>query len=191
MTSSLLQQSEEAHEDYQKLVDCVALGKELDVYKGKQLWRLKANNLYKKAIGEGGIDTWNDFLKLPEIGLSTSEANRLMDIYEQFVVKLEYSEKEIAQAKTKALHYLLPVAKRGEVSKETMDELLESAQHLTLSQFKEELYDAKTEYKGERTYTYMVMCKCNETGNMQKVHGLSSELIVKRLEIIDNLPEIL
>lgn len=182
MSKSLIRQSEEAHNEYVKLVDILKTGKKLDVLKGKQLWVLKSNNLFKKAVGQG-IDKWHDFLALPEIGLDNREANRLMDIYDVFVVKHKIPEDELAEAKIKSLHYLLPIARDGKV--QNVREYVQLASTLSQSDFRESVYDLKTQDLGARTYIYLIMKKCVETGTMTKVHNISSEEIKDKFDLDD------
>ena len=172
--SSLIQQAEQAHESHQRLVYLRTNAKKNFILQGRELFNLKQNNLYKKAIGEG-LESWEDYLKQPELGLSKSEAERLIQIYEKFVLFLGYTEDEVSEIPVKALHYLLPVVKKG-MDKEKVAELVESAKSLSQNEFKEAFYDAKNE-SDDRTYSYLIMKKCNETGNMTKVHGVKSELI--------------
>lgn len=179
-----LQKVDSARKEYESLVQLVELGNTLDVLKGKQLWNLKSNNLFKKAIGQG-IDDWGTFLKLPEINFSTGEANRMMEMYSVFVLDYGFPVEVVAKAKTKSLHYLLPVVKGKKLSKSEVEDMLGDATHLTQAQFKESVYDMKTDNKGDRTYTYLIMKKCNETGNMQKVHDISSEKIVETFGLQD------
>ena len=168
MSESLVKRAEDASRSYHELVETLSSARARVVYGGKLLYQLKYQNTYKAALGEG-IDTWADFLKLPEVGLSKGEAQRMMDIYEVFVKELGYSQSVIAEIPVKSLHYILPVAKEGD--KEKVDELLEDARVLTQSDFKERLFDVKNP-EGERTYEYIVMKRCKETGNMRKVHNL-------------------
>jgi hypothetical protein len=151
---------------------------------GKILWQLKANDTYQKAIGQG-IETWVDFLKQPEIGLEVREANRAMELYGTFVLKYGFSIEELSEAKTKSLHYLLPVAKSGSVNEQRIRELVESAKHLSQNQFRDSLYDAKTDDQGERTYQFVVMRRCVETGTLQRVQmeGVDIEAVFLRAGI--------
>lgn len=174
MASTLLK--DDASGVYTKLLTVLNLHRGSGLVLGQVLWQLKANNLFQKSVG-AGIETWADFLKQPEIGLDVREANRMMDLYGQFVLKLGYSVEELAEAKTKSLHYLLPLVKSDQLSKERIDELVDSAKTLTVNQFRESIYDAKTQDIGVRTYQLVLMRKCNETGTLQKVHGIESEVI--------------
>lgn len=169
----------EAHELYQQLIQLLKISRLSGIRLGQVLWQLNANELYQDAIGS--VDSWFDFLKLPEIGLSVREANRAMDMYGEFVIKLEIPMEDIADAKTKSLHYLLPLVKSDTISKERALELVEDAKHLSQAQFKENLYDAKVP-GGVRTYHFALMRKCNETGTMQKVLEVTEDMLKDSLK---------
>jgi len=173
---STLQKAEDAHQLFRALSETLKIGRMTGIVTGQMLWKLKANNAFKKAIG-AGVDTWNDFLKLPEISLEVREANRSMELYETFVVKYGYAVEDLAEAKTKSLHYLLPHAKAGVIQEERIRELVEDAKHLTQNQFKENLFDAKS--GRNRTYQFVLMRKCEETGALQKVPTVTNDMIVE------------
>ena len=63
--------------------------------------------------------------------------------------------------------------------------MLDEATHLTQAQFKGVVYYVNTQGEGNRTYMFLIMSKCNETGNMQKVHGIKSEKIVETFRLED------
>ncbi len=179
MTSSLLKQATEAHDLYKRLSENIEVIRAQGWEQGRYLYKLKKNNLFKKSIGEG-IDRWEDFLKLPEINISPSEANRLIQIYEQFILIYNFPPEAIIGAPIKNIHYLLPVLKEGKLDFDEASELLESAVLLTQKDFRDRLQEFKFPEK-TLTYTYLIMKKCNETGNMTKVHGITSESVVEKL----------
>lgn len=181
MSKSQLQKASDAHALYGQLIEIVKMKRLSGAMLGKVLWNLKANNSFKKAIGSG-IDTWEDFLKMPEIGIDMREANRAMEIYEQFVVKLHYTEEELAEVGTKALHYVLPLVKSGELQEEHIRGLLSDGANLTQAAFKERLHDVTK--GGGKTYEYLIMRKCKETGTMQKVRGVKSGQIIDALKTL-------
>ena len=134
---------------------------------GEILYHLKQDDNFQQVVGEG-IDTWVDYVKQPEIGLSKGEANRLVQIYEQFVHRLGYESDKISEVPIKNLHYLLPVVKELEKGKK-VDEMLESAIVLSQSDFKERIYDLK--HNEDRTYTYIIMKKSDQTGGLTRVYN--------------------
>lgn len=180
-----------ANDTYNKLVGTLFVGRASVVAIGKYLFDLKTEDRWRDAIGS--VDTWSDFLKLPEIGLDTREANRAMEVYEEFAVKRNYDIEQLGKVSTKALHSLLPLVKKGALDDEQIKGLLSDGANLSQAGFKERLHDVKfekTEEKPIRTYQFLLMRKCVETGTMAKVHGVEHNDIVavfKRAGInIDN-----
>lgn len=149
---------------------------------GKLLRALKHDNQFRNAIG-AGIDTWEEYLRQPEIGLASGEANRLIQIYEEFCVRLGYDEDTISAIPVKNIHYLLPIVKAMD-SQEQADELIADATLLSQRDFKERLYDKKVE-QGEptRTFEYLLMAKTVETGTMSKVMGIDSDTIKRTFNL--------
>ncbi len=138
---------------------------------GKLLYELKQSSKFKLAIGKG-IDTWDDYIAQPEIQLSKGEAERLSQIYEYFVIQYGISEEELSEVPIKSLHYLLPIAKKNE-DKDDMKEMVLSASTLSQKDFKERIGELK--YGDDRTYEYLVMKRCIQTGTLTKVHDISSQ----------------
>lgn len=167
-----------AHTTYKELLKVLELGRLAGVMLGKCLYQLKANKDYQKAVGEG-VDTWEDFLKMPEIGLEVREANRAMDIYEQFCVIRGYSTEMVAEAGTKNLHRLLPMIKRDELDDKEIKGLLKDGANLPQKSFKERLHDVRG---GDRHYEFVLMRRCIETNNMQRVHDIESPTIIAVFE---------
>lgn len=162
------------------LTNEVEMSKHGFVSMGKLLYELKSNDSYLQAVGEG-IETWQSYLAQPEIGLSVGEANRLIQIYETFVLKFGIEEGYLASVPVKNLHYLLPMAKYMDEVSENGEEhpihaLLADAAHLSQRDFRERVRDLQND-DGVRTYEYIIMRKCRETGGMRKVHDIESEVI--------------
>lgn len=170
-----ISKTDEAHQLVSELISIQKVRRKIDVARGKLLWQLHANNLFKQAFGEG-VDTWEEFVRSPEIGLTVSEANRAMQLYEYFVIKFMVSEKELEQVPVRALTHILPRLKAGDFDLAHVEELLSSAQSLTFFEFKERVRDM--EFGPDRTYSYMVMRRCNETKNLSKVVEISNEDIL-------------
>ena len=170
-----------AHNLYEELVQAVSFSKQSFVIMGRLLHDLYKDETYKSAVGDG-VDTWVSFLAQPEIGLSKGEASRLMQIYEQFVLRLGFSENYVSEIPIKNVHYILPVVKKLNAGSAEVDIVVEDAKNLSQRDLRERMYDAKNE-DSERTYTYFIMRKCVETGSMNKVHGIESEDIKKRFNL--------
>lgn|SRR5574343_1188353 len=156
-----------AHEN---LVNLIRESKVNFVQMGALLYFLKKDDNFKSSVGS--IETWAEYLRQPEIGLSLGEANRLEQIFETFCIKFGYSTDRIANVPVKNLHYLLPIAKNAE----DIEELLSDAEHLSQKDFRERVFESKNSSQ-ERTYEYFIMQKTLETGNMKKVPDITSEQI--------------
>lgn len=160
-----------------KLLEVILNSKRNFVVMGQLLHELKEEDNFKLVIGEG-IDTWNDYISQPEIGLSKAEADRLIQIYEQFVLRFGISPEELATVPVKNIHYLLPIIKEmDETEENSVEAYLADARELSQKDFRERVHDIKSGEDGLRTYEYVVMRKCLETGGLQKVHGIDSETI--------------
>ncbi len=167
----------EAHALHLMLVNVVSLSKRGFVAMGKILRELREKDKFQMAIGNG-IDTWEEYLRQPEIGLSAGEANRLIQIYEEMVLRLGYSEETVANIPVKNAYYLLPLVKEME-TKEEADELVADATLLSQKDFRDRLWDRKVENEGAfiKNFEYLLMRKTVETGTMERVHGITSEVI--------------
>jgi hypothetical protein len=173
---SLLTEATQARELHLEVETLVRSQARSDMRLAEKLFFLKKHNLYKKAIGEG-INTWVDYLKQPEVNISLHKANKLIKIYQHFDM-LGYKMEEIESV---PLHALAHVAEKGAVDVQQIDELLEDAKVLSQTDFKEKYHD--TVESGARTYTYLIMKKCVETGSLEKVHNISSEKIVEAFNL--------
>lgn len=164
----------ELHED---LIAIVKKTKTNFIEQGRCLYLLRKNSMYREAIGDGGSDSWHEYLSQPEIGMSPTQANKLLHIYELFIKKLNYSEKEIIQIPVKTLNYLIKrQAEFERLGKDKQDEIIEQGKVLSFKDFKEAYFDQKSEESNEvRTYEYIIMRKCHQTGNMTKVHEYGSD----------------
>lgn len=160
------------HESYTSLVSKVSVMNYNFITLGRVLRDLKEEERFKQAIGD--IDTWQHFVKQPEVGLTVGEANKLIDLYTTFVLELGYSEEQLSSISLKNLKVLMPVAKQGV---QNLEELLEQARTLSDKDFKDALIETKESLEEvPRTYKYVVMRVCNETKNMSKVHEITDEI---------------
>ena len=132
------------------------------------LKQIKDGDLFKSEIGYG-VDTWHQFLAMPEIGMTVNEANFLIRIYN---LSLDFpSLVEVPRRMWKLLD-----------GQDINEELIESAKTLSYQDLKERLYDVTVNDNGERTYTYVVMKRCNETGNLSRVPIIESDEVVERFK---------
>lgn len=160
------------------LTQLVQMTKRSFVEIGSVLYTLKKDGRYKEV---SGVDSWVAYLEQPEISLTKREANRLIDIYRTFCVKLGFDKDRISEVPVKNIHYLLPLVR--DKDKQEVEPMLDDALHLSQKDFKERAYDYKSGDNPTRTYTYMVMKKCVETGNLGKVHGIESDQIINAFNI--------
>lgn len=119
-----------------------------------------AHDEYQEMVGEG-INTWRDFVEQPEIGLTVREANQL--------IKLSKWESLAGVPLT----YLNLSTAKFAANKGVLDAgLLDDMKVLSLKDWKERHYDVEQKQdNAPRTYEYMVMKRCKETGSLQRVYG--------------------
>jgi hypothetical protein len=77
---------------------------------GKILTRIRDEKLYEK-IGEGGYDTFQQFLASPEIALKKPTAYMYIRIYEFYAQKMQMTDEEIVAIPSYKLLRLLPILK--------------------------------------------------------------------------------
>ena len=130
---------------------------------GQELEAIKDEKKY-----DGYADNWIDFCKSPEIGFTPNEADTLIKISRMFGL-LEVDD--------------LPSFNNMKlmVNKAVDMDLLESAQTLNTTDFKELIKDEEIGTQ-ERTYTYEIIKRCNETGNIKRVYEEEREEAIKKLK---------
>lgn len=161
-----------AHQLHQTLLLTGSKEREWSIQTAKALYYLRRYDLWRFSIG-AGIDTWEDYLKQPEVGIPKSRADKLVRIYEFFVIRLRMLDIRVQKYPLYALDKIersCPIEDEVRIA-----DLLEAATELTPKDFKELFQDITV--GPERTYTYIVMRKCNETGSLEKVHGIESKVI--------------
>jgi len=156
------------------LISTIKASKENFLILGQLIYELKKEQLFQQATG---VEVWHDYLAQPEIGLSKGEANRLAQIYEHFIERLGYDIEEVSSIPIKSLHRLLPVVKNNELDKEELDGLMGDAQHLKQSDFRERMYDVRKGESAPKTYEYIIMRKCIETGLLERLFDIPAEEI--------------
>lgn len=104
---------------------------------------------------EGYAESFVDAVKSPEVGFSVAEANQLINIAYKFGL-LEVDELPS--------HHIMKLM----VNKKVDMKLLESAQTLTVTDFKELIKDEETGNQ-DRTYKYEIIKRCVETGNIKRI----------------------
>lgn len=121
----------------------------------------------------GFADTFIDAVKSPEVGFTVAEANALMKMHDKFCM-LEDTDLPS--------HHAMKIMANKAVD---MD-MLESAQTLSVTDFKELLQDKKLDTQ-ERTYKYEVIKRAVETGSIKRVYGEELEEALKTIK--DELPQ--
>tara|TARA_R100001086_G_C11848217_1_gene261012 strand:+ start:2779 stop:3228 length:450 start_codon:yes stop_codon:yes gene_type:complete len=129
---------------------------------GQEFARVKEEEAY-----EGFADTFVDAVKSPEIGFNTAEVNTMMKMADMF---------GLLTPDDLPSHHNMKLM----ISKKVDMDLLEQAQTLTPTDFKELLKDEETG-STERTYQYEVIKRCVETGNIKRVYDDEKEEALKQL----------
>lgn len=174
---SIQTEAVQARELHNEIEGLVRLQVSSDIHLASKLYEIKETGLYKKAVGEG-INTWVDYLRQPEINITPHRANKLVKMYEHFVVGLGYEIDVLDGVPLYALSY---IADKGFNDVDAIDDLFDDARHLTEKDFKEKYHDEVD--GGQRTYTFLIMKKCVETGSMEKVHNIKSEDIISAFNL--------
>lgn len=78
---------------------------------GRNLKIVRDEHLYRQ-IGEGGFDTFEQFINNPEIGLRYSTAYLYIRIYEYYVERLKLLQEQVIRVPVNRLMRLLPVLKK-------------------------------------------------------------------------------
>lgn len=179
---SLRSDADEAFEIYDTIVNAVMGSKASEILLAQALYEIKEKKLYKKAVGEG-IDSWEQFLFQPEINITKHHARKLIKTYKFFCVKHDKCNEIVDTSMDNLWH----VAKEDpNLTEEQLNAVVEAASSLSHHEFKERYHDINGEE--ERTYSYLVMQRCDQTNNLQKVHGINTEDILDHFEINERRP---
>lgn len=143
-----------------KIFDAMQAYRLVMIRLGGLLSAAKDAEIWHDEIGDG-IDTWYDFISQPEVGLTPAEASFLMHLYE---LAQDEGEGDVSRIPTATVRYMF--RKGGNI---------DDAQVLTTKDFKDKYFEDGLGKMIKRTYTYMVMKRCNETGNITKVHGIDTQ----------------
>ena len=168
------------HELYTSLVAKVKVMNYNYLSIGKTLRDLKDGDKFRESVGD--IDTWQQFVKQPEVSMTVGEANKLIELYEVYVEQLGFDEETLSGYPMKNLKTLLHYAKDlqdyGEMANvDNFDTLFYQAKTLSDRDFKDALIETEESLEEvPRTYKYVVMKICNETKNMSRVHEVTDEV---------------
>lgn len=126
---------------------------------GMALAMIKEGRQYADVFGDP--ITWVDYLAQPEIGLTPIKAQRMIDMSTYYA-----DSDEALDIPPDSVTALVKVGH----TKQNFDD----ARYLTTKDLKEKIFEDK-EPEAEQTYTYLVMKKSDQTGNLSKVCGVSNE----------------
>lgn len=129
---------------------------------GRLLKIVRDQKLYEYA-GEGGYDTFTEFIADSDISIAPSTAYAFIFLYEKYILGLGFSEEKIAGIPWYKLHLLATKVKPK--TKEEAEEWIGKAQTLSISDFKAELAEAESNLTGEKKLVYPTIQKCSVCGN--------------------------
>jgi hypothetical protein len=116
---------------------------------------------------EGFADSFIDLVKSPEVGFTSAEVQTLIKMYDMFCL-LEVDELPN--------HHSMKLM----VNKKVDMDLLESAQTLSVTDFKELLKDKELKTQ-DRTYKYEIIKRSVESGSIKRVYDEELEEAIKQL----------
>jgi len=143
---------------YTKTISLVSSQKEIMIDLIEVLKEIKEKKLYR-YLGEGGFDTWSQFLAAPEIDLAKPTVDAYIDIYEYYIGTLKIKREELFKISLNRLNILKGKIKKIESKSEQL-ELIEQAKNLSYSDF----YTVMREKKlVEEPAFHITKCeKCNK-----------------------------
>ena len=116
---------------------------------GQALKLVRENELYK-YMGNGGFETFGDFINNPEIGLKQSTAYLYIRVFEYYVERLQFSESVLIGYPLNRLMKLLPHLKKK--SDEEAKELLTNIGNMTDFDYNIEVKEKKLNSKKPALY---------------------------------------
>lgn len=133
---------------------------------------LELGQEFKTLKEEGGYewfaDTFIDLVKSPEVGFTSSEVQTLIKMYDMF---------SLLEADQLPNHHAMKLM----VTKKVDMDLLESAQTLSVTDFKELLKDKELNTQ-DRTYKYEIIKRAVESGSIKRVYGEELEEALKQIQ---------
>ncbi|MHA1329798.1 MAG: hypothetical protein ACTSR2_01855 [Candidatus Hodarchaeales archaeon] len=176
----LKQKNELARAVFQDLLKWKTIGGLSYLKVGQLLKRFKDEELYK-YLGEGSeeFESFEAFLKIPEINMELRKAYYLIQIWTTFVEKYGFKEEELADIPWTSLRVLLPV-----VRKENVRDLVEKARNLNRTHLEMEIKALKS---GLVTLDDLSNCKheweeitfwrCRKCGERSKVKPTDGKIV--------------
>ena len=130
------------------------------LHMGYFLIRIKEEQLYK-YMGKGGYDTFSQFLAGPELSIAPSTAWALIAIYERYIRKFKFMDRQLQDIPWYKLHLLSSI---DPTDKADAEEWIEKARVLGPSDFKLEV----NEYKGNKGHDHPIpyphIYRCKDCG---------------------------
>lgn len=123
-----------AQKTYQQLLSALNAHNKSAVVIGATLKKIRDEHLYKQ-FGQGGNDTFIQFLNNPEVGMSQRSAYNYISLYEQLVERLGYSFDEVSVMPHSRMIEVIPTIKALPVP-EAKDKVQEVVS-LTTSDYKQ------------------------------------------------------
>ena len=150
----------EIFQSYQRVKNIQRYNSGLDFELAKELTHLKKDKNFRKLMGDEKF-SWKAFVAQPELQpLNISKANRLVCIYDNFVIRLGVPEQDLKGIDTHSLHRLATV-----VDKDTVEEWLEKAKNLSRSDLYREInFGNVKETECEHEWKYKQERKCIKCG---------------------------
>lgn len=154
-------QNQDAWNVYQETVSLIQNHARTFLYIGKNLKRIRDDRLYR-YLGDGGYDSFEQFIQNAEIGLSYSTARLYIHVYEVYVERLKFSIEEILSVPLYRLQKLKSYIQKK--TRKEAEEVIENAKVLTGRDFREYLYEQKIEEK-----PLYIIARCKRCGKIKIV----------------------
>lgn len=136
---------------YQELVKALQYEKRLFFTIGKILKTIREEKLYK-YIGEGGYETFAQFVSAQEINLTQPRAYFYIRVYEFYIEKMQITEAELSDISAYKLFRLLPLLRSKDKSE--VIKVINEVGQLGVADTERVIADKKLENKPDRPVAY-------------------------------------
>lgn len=139
----------------------------------KQVWIALAGHLHEFYTGRMweplGHDKFESWLGTPELGLKRSQTYQLIEVYEEFVVKRDVTQEDLAGLDMSKLAVVLPALRKGDVD---LEEVLADCETLSRSALREKYGQAVPAAR-------IPLTECEQCGKMcrSKTEAEAEEMI--------------
>ena len=153
---------EQAFKAYEHLKGLQSVTRGVDLELARELSLLKKDENYKIIMGDQEA-TWKAFLAQPELKIHVAKADRLVKIYDTYIIKLELTEEDIQGIDSNSLNRLSTV-----VTKENVEEWLDKARELSRADLLREIkFGDINEMECEHNYKCKKICVCSVCGTRE------------------------